>query len=80
MPDLDAIRRMLDAGDPIPSWLVRALCVDIEALQAEVEIVTHERDALLAVACAWSDATQRGDGIAAAEERLRETIRSLRTP
>ncbi len=62
--NLLAIRRMADSSLPIPPWVLRALCN------------RHER--LLDAACAWDNAIEHYDGVAAAEEQLRATLKELR--
>ena len=62
--NLLAIRRIADSGDPVPPWVLRALCN------------RHER--LLDASCAWDNAIDRCDGIAAAEEQLRAMLKERR--
>jgi hypothetical protein len=95
MPDLnlDSVRRMLDAGNPIPPWIVRGLCDDLELAMVDKAVyrsaidcvgeyirllaVLEDQKRIIAAARAWSDAIDRCDGIAAAEERLLEALKGL---
>jgi hypothetical protein len=83
MDDLGAIRRMLDAGDPIPPRIVRGLCEQVERAETARDAWTKigaeaqaRYDRLLAAARAWADAIDRCDGIVAAEQALLEAVRA----